>query len=347
MKVLFHLGHPAHFHLFKNSMHHLKEKGVEVIIAIKKKDVLEDLLINSSFDYINILPQGKKSGKINLFLTQFEQIKQIIKLARKEKVNLLCGTSASIGIAGKFLKIPNFNFNEDDAEAVPLYAKMAYPFATKIVAPSCCSVGKYKKKKVAYESYHELAYLHPENFSASKEIAQKYFNLEEKNFILRFAELNAHHDKGINGISDKFAFEIIEILENYGNVFITSEKPLPADFEKYRLAINPMEMHHVLACAEVLIADSQTMCAEAACLGVPFIRHNDFVGKLSYLKELEEKYKLGFGYNSKEKEQLKNQLRTLLKEENLKEIFKERKKTMLADKIPLNIFINQEILKLR
>ena len=30
-------------------------------------------------------------------------------------------------------------------------------------------------------------------------------------------------------------------------------------------------------------------------LGIPFIRVNDFVGKISYLDELENYYKLGYG----------------------------------------------------
>lgn len=38
------MGHPAHFHLFKNTIILLKEAGHDVKILIKKKDILEDLL---------------------------------------------------------------------------------------------------------------------------------------------------------------------------------------------------------------------------------------------------------------------------------------------------------------
>ena len=44
MKVLFHLGHPAHYHLFKNTINTLIDHGHKPIILIKKKDVLEELL---------------------------------------------------------------------------------------------------------------------------------------------------------------------------------------------------------------------------------------------------------------------------------------------------------------
>ena len=44
---LFHLGHPAHFHLFKNPIKSLTADGHKVSIVIKKKDILESLLQKS------------------------------------------------------------------------------------------------------------------------------------------------------------------------------------------------------------------------------------------------------------------------------------------------------------
>ena len=46
------------------------------------------------------------------------------------------------------------------------------------------------------------------------------------------------------------------------------------------------------------IGDSQTMAAEAGVLGVPFVRFNDFVGRIGYLRELEDKYELGYGIHA-------------------------------------------------
>ena len=44
MRVLFQLGHPAHFHLFKNTIADLQRDGHQTFILIRKKDILEDLL---------------------------------------------------------------------------------------------------------------------------------------------------------------------------------------------------------------------------------------------------------------------------------------------------------------
>ena len=46
------------------------------------------------------------------------------------------------------------------------------------------------------------------------------------------------------------------------------------------------------------IGDSQTMAAAAGVLGVPFVRFNDFVGRIGYLRELEDKYELGYGIHA-------------------------------------------------
>ena len=56
MKYLFHLGHPAHYHLFKNIIFNLKTAGNEIFILIKKKDVLENLLADSGLEFQNKCP---------------------------------------------------------------------------------------------------------------------------------------------------------------------------------------------------------------------------------------------------------------------------------------------------
>ena len=61
MKVLFQFGHPAHFHLFRNTIEGLNRDGHQTYILIRKKDILEDLLIQSGLPYTNILPSGKKN----------------------------------------------------------------------------------------------------------------------------------------------------------------------------------------------------------------------------------------------------------------------------------------------
>ena len=83
-----------------------------------------------------------------------------------------------------------------------------------------------------------------------------------------------------------------------GQIYITSEQPLEPQIEQYCIKITPFDMHHVMAFASLYIGDSQTMAAEAGVLGTPFVRFNDFVGRIGYLRELEDKYELGYGIHA-------------------------------------------------
>ena len=341
MKFLFHLGHPAHFHLFKNTISFLKKHSHKVIVVIKKKDVLEDLLIENQIEYINILPNGRKDGIFFMTLGQLKQNYYLFKIAKREKPDLMIGTSVSISHIGKLMNIPSFNFSEDDAEIVPLYTKLAYPWATRIIAPNVCSVGKWENKKIGYNGYHELAYLHPEHFTPSLEIANQYIDTNQPYFIIRFTKLSAHHDIGIKGLSNELAINIIKILNKHGKVYISSERELNDELEKYRIKIKSNDIHHIMAFCDLYICDSQTMAIESGVLGVPFIRYNDFVGRISCLEELENEYQLGYGVKPSDDDTLINTINNFFKVNNRKEIYKTRRIRMLNNTINVSSFINE------
>jgi hypothetical protein len=339
MRILFHLGHPAHFHLFKNVIKSLKENGHQTYILIKKKDVLEDLLKESGFDYQNILPDGRKDSLIGIAIGQIKQTSRLFIFCLTNKVDILIGSTPAVAQVGKLLNKPSINLSEDDAEAVSLFAKTTYPFSTVILSPDSCNNGKWEYKSVKYNSYHELAYLHPNHFLPQIEVVQKYISIVEPFFLLRFSGLNAYHDKGISGIDVETAKKIIEKLIPFGKVLINSERELPEVLEKYRIKINPIDMHHFLAFAKLYIGDSQTMAAEAGVLGTPFIRVNDFVGRLGYLKELENKYKLGFGFKPDNIEGVFKKIDIVLNLSNYSEEWKLRRSLMLEDKIDFAQFL--------
>jgi hypothetical protein len=98
-------------------------------------------------------------------------------------------------------------------------------------------------------------------------------------------------------------------------------------------------MHHFLAFAKLYIGDSQTMAAEAGVLGTPFIRVNDFLGRLGYLKELENKYKLGFGFKPDNIEGVFKKIDIVLNLSNSSEEWKLRRSLMLEDKIDFAQFL--------
>jgi len=338
-KILVYLGHPAHFHLYKNAIVNWQKNGNRVIILIKKKDVLENLLQDADFEYINILKEGRKDSKIGMFLGMAKRTMRLLKYCLKNRPDILTGTSVENSFVGKILRIPVVNVNEDDAAVVPLYAKLSYPFANVILNPRVCDSGKWNKKATKYNSYQELAYLHPNHFTPDKQVVEKYFSAEKPYFIIRFAKLNAHHDAGIQGITTEIAQKLIDILKPHGDIYITSERELEPQFEQYRIKISPLDMHNVMAFTQIYIGDSQTMAAEAGVLGVPFVRFNDFVGRIGYLRELEDFYNLGFGIKTNEVKKLYSVANELVTMKNRKEIFEQRRQKMLSEKIDYAKFL--------
>ncbi len=336
---LFHLGHPAHYQLFKNTIKLLSQEGYRVSIVIKKKDILETLLKRDGLPFKNLLPAGRKNSKFGIFVGMVKTDINLLAYCIKYRPNLMIGTSFAISHIGKLLSIHSINVNEDDWDAVPFYSRFSYPWASVILSPKTCNTGKWKNKTITYDGYHELAYLHPNRFNPELNLASKYVNVNKPYFILRFASLKAHHDNGVRGLSNEIASVIINILREEGNIYITSERPLSPDLEKYRLVINPIDIHHVMAFASLYIGDSQTMAAEAGVLGVPYVRYSDFVGKLGYLNELESKYGLGLGFKPfQHKEMLKAVKNLIVDPERSKEWAKKRSK-MLNDKIDVTAFM--------
>ena len=341
MKYLFYLGHPAHFHLFKHVIHSLERNGHDITILFKKKDILEELVRRTGWSHQNILKEGRGNSKVQMAWSLLVRNMRMLRVARSVRPDLLVGTSAEITHVGTMLGIPSLVVNEDDYDVVPHFARLAYPFATAILAPTTCRVGKWHHKTITYEGYHELAYLHPAYFTPDEACRHRLVSPSERYFILRFAKLDAHHDTGRNGINTEVAARLIQLLEPHGRVYITSERPLEAQFEKYRIHVDPLDIHSALYFADMYIGDSQTMAAEAAVLGTPSIRFNDFVGEIGYLEELEHRYGLTYGIRSAVPDQLYSKVTELLQQSGLQTEWECRRQLMLQEKIDLAAYMVQ------
>jgi len=345
MRIFFVLNHPSQYHLFKNLARSFSKREIDIYFIIKQKDILEELLISDGCDYTKIQTNSKKRRKNSFsilfnsgyafLLKEFE----LFKLAKKYNPNFMLGTDASITHIGRLLKIPSFVFNEDDISVTPLFCYLSYPFASRIISPAPCHVGRWEYKKIGYCGYQKLAYLHPNVFKPNKEVVKTFNPNMKRYFIIRVVQFTATHDLGANGLNLNIARKVIKILKPYGRVYVTSEGNLAPDFRQYYLDINPSQFHHVLYFADLLISDSQSVSVEAAVLGTPSLRFNDFVGKISILEELEHHYGLTFGISPSQPEKLFSKIREILSMTDLKSEWQKRRKKMLLDKIDVTAFM--------
>ena len=339
MRVGLFLGHPAHFHMLKNTAKALNENGHEVHFVIKKKDILENLLTDAGYSY-TMIREDRSNSLFGLIRSVLGMERGMCSFLHKNKIDILVGSTLSFA-SRVIMRTPTIVMGEDDWYVVPKYAKLVYPFANNILSPYVCDAGKWSHKKIGYAGYQKLTYLHPNYFTPDKQVVEQYFPVDESPYyIIRFAKLSAHHDVGVNGFSREVASKVIDKLKQHGRVFITSEGNMPKEFEQYRLRINPLDIHHLLAFASLYIGDSQSMAVEACMLGTPCLRFNDFVGqkKISVLEELEHVYHLTNGIHSSDADTLYKRIDEILALPDARAVYQARRQQMLQDKIDVTKF---------
>lgn len=325
--------------MYKYVIHNLTQKGHTIKITINTKDILEQLLIADGLAYENILPiRRKRNTKLLTVFTLLKKDLKIFQTQLKGNYDLFVGTETALSHIGWFFGKPVIIMDEDDITVVPIGARISFPFATHIVSPVACNLGKWTKKKISYEGYQKTAYLHPDYFSPNEAIVSKVIKNRERYFLIRVSGLSAYHDSGVKGFTVEIIRKIIEIIIPYGKVLLSTERTLPDDLCQYLFKTEVTNIHHFLFYADFLIADSQSMCVEASLLGTPSIRFSDFSGKIGVLEELEQKYGLTYGIKVTQQEKLFEKINELLIIDNLRTIFQEKRQIMLKDKIDVTSF---------
>ena len=338
MRFLFFFVHPAKFHVFKKTINTLNANGHKVDILITSKDVLENLIKKEGWDYTNIFPKGRKIKGWHPLLSSgfnfFRTIYKLYKYCRGKKYDLFI-TDDLLVYLSKWFKTPSLILTDDDITISKL-STLILSKATYILAPEITNLGKYSKKKISFNGYKELAYLHPDEFTPNINVVKKFNTNLEPYFLIRLVYLRAYHDLGINGLSNENLFKLVNFLIEHGRVYISSERKLPINLKKFELKILPEEILHVIYFSTLFIGDSQTMTSEAAVLGTPAFRCNDFAGKIGVMDEKEEKYGLSFNYSSKDFDKMYVAIEKILSKRNIKDEFLLKRNKMISEKINLS-----------
>lgn len=259
-------------------------------------------------------------------------------LVKTKRMDVGIGVSGLLAFMSRFTTMNSICLDDDDSSATPLFAT-SIKNASVILTPDALRNDSRGPQHITYKSYHELAYLHPKQFTPDPNVIKDLGLTEGKTFfILRFNAFKAHHDGGESGMSEGQKHSLIQFLLPHGRVFISSEDENP-EFEKYKLCIHPEQIHSALYYAKMFVGDSQTMCSEAAVLGTPAFKCNTFAKRLSIPNELENKYGLCYTYKPEEFETMLDNIKQLLKNSTLKKEFHSRRQKMLSDKIDMTAFM--------
>lgn len=346
MKILFFFVHPGAFHVLKRSMEQLKREGHSVEVAIINKDVLPELLRENGVAFTDIFPEGRHGRNLwdagcNLMKTVW----RLRKLIGRKHYDCFV-TDDCLSINGYFSKTPTLFLIDDDLDVVPEIAPLLF-CATEILAPDVTRLGRFEKKKKGFSGYKELSYLHPAIFTPDPAVATRY-GLEPRKYIfVRVVGLTATHDRHKRGIDDIQLSRIVDCATGFGyRVVISAERKLPPELELYRIQFAATDGLHLLAHAALFVGDSQTMTSEAALLGIPALRCNDFVGKISVMEEKETRYGLTFGYRPENSDSLLNKLKELLSDPQRQQKWSARHRKMLNDAVDISELLVEEVKKL-
>lgn len=328
MKLLIDIGHPGHVHLFRPLAQKLISEGDQVYFTCREKEFEKELLQAAGLPFTAI---GKKRKSLmGKTLAMFRFTLNLWMVAIGFKPDMLLSHGSPYAAWCSFLvRKPHIALEDTgNMEQVRLYL----PF-TEYVLTSTAFHKKLGIKQLFYSGYHELAYLHPNQFKPDPGI-RKVLGLEhgEKYVLLRFISWNATHDVGVTGLDLEKKLEIVDALKRRVRVFISSEGPLPKSLESLRIQIAPEKMHDVLSHAQFLFGESGTMTSEAGVLGTPAIQISGLPkGAMGTLQEQED-YGLVKVYSSYQPEILSELLSILDSDTS---IYEARREKMLNEKADL------------
>lgn len=325
MRIVVDIGHPSQVHFFRNFIFEMGKNGHQVLITVSEKDITTALLQSLGFEYINMGSYGKSlfQKMLNVPVMDIKMYAAVKDM--KPDIFLGFGSVRAAHMAW-LLRKPSIIFDGDD---------FTFPYYRRFASTICVFSGfeKTGKKIVNVPGYKELAYLHPRWFAPNPADQTK-----APVTVLRFVS-RAFHDIGKEGFDLDFKKKLVSELAKYSTVYISSEAPLPAELETYRLKIKAEEMHAFLSGASLLVTDSGTMTTEAAILGVPAVRCNAYIGhgSLGIFQELENRY--GLVFNFKDPDLALKKATELAQTPDIRIEWEQKRKCLLQDKIDVTSFM--------
>jgi len=338
MRVLVDINHPSQAHLFRPVLRAWGDQGYDYVVVARDKDITLPLLESFGIPYTVLTPIGR--GSIGQLKELIRREWAMLSFARKFRPDIITGSSVNAVRVARLLRAKSVILCEDDAKYIPHFRRLAYPFASAIVTPDSLAYENRGARHLTYPSYQKLFYLHPNRFTPDRTVVKELGIGEDERYgLIRLSSLQAHHDSGVRGMNERLIRDVANLVENDMRLFITSEKPLPAEFEHLRLPISAERIHHALAFAEFFLGDSQSMTMESALLGTPAFKINSFAGIISVIKELEQ-FGLAYGYRPDQEDLLIQELTAVLQMDNRKAEFQNRRDKMLSKRIdPLPWFL--------
>jgi len=271
-KVMIDICHPADVHFFRHIITHLTDKGHEVLVLSRPKDVSLQLLDEFGVEFeVRGTHYSSLLGKAYGLLRR----NRLVRLNIKEfKPDLIMGFASPYAAQmAWYSRVPCITFN--DTERAFLGNTTTHPFTKYLVCPEFSNI-RSRKRGLRFKGIFEQLYLSNRFFKPDPTIKSQLGLKQDQHYlVIRMVAWNAAHDTYPHYLNVEGTLRIISKLSEYARVFISSEIPVPPEFEEYFLPTKPSEFHHVIASASLCLSEGAKTASEAAILGVPCILMNN------------------------------------------------------------------------
>ncbi|MFC4437936.1 MULTISPECIES: DUF354 domain-containing protein [Natrialbaceae] len=284
-RVVCTIQHPAHVHFFRNAIDELRDRGYDVRVFAREKDVARELLERYGIAHRRFARPVETP--LDLLAVQSRYEYEIARRVRRLQPAAVLGIGEpAVAHASSLVDGRGILFT--DTEHAALQNAVSLPFADRVYTPDAFwdDYGGHHRR---YPGYHELAYLHPNWFTPDPAAPPGLEPADGPLVVLRLVSWNAAHDVGRRGVAG--LERVIAGLERFGaTVRITAEGELPPTLAARRTDVPVHQMHDLLARADLFLGESATMAIESCLLGTPALYVSDL--RAGVLEELEARYRL-------------------------------------------------------
>ena len=135
MRILFDICHPAHVHVFRNPIGLLADRGHEILLTSRDKDISLALLDQLGLPHRTLSAQSAP-GMFALARELAVRDTRLVKFVREFRPDVMAAVGGIfIAHAGVLTRTPSLVFY--DTENAVLQNLLTYPFATRVIVPRC------------------------------------------------------------------------------------------------------------------------------------------------------------------------------------------------------------------
>ena len=335
MRILIEAHHPSDIHFFKHAIREWNERGDEVLLLGRDRDVMKALLTAYRFIPHRILSSERRDNRFPL-AEMLERQMGVAKAIGDFRPRVVLSLMGSYAQSAFFLGVPNLIFTDSEHQA--FNHRIAHPFATRIYTPECFEKNLGRKQR-RYPGYHELAFLHPHRFTPDASVLSELGAPARGYVVVRTSAWNTLHDIGKGGLGARLE-QAVRAMERVARVFIVPEGgQLPDELERLRLRTAPHRYHDVLAFARLVVSEGASTASEAACLGVPTVYLNP--SQLGYLRDQEQRY--GLVFNTTDPETAVSRALALLDGPFDADRLEDARRRLVAEHIDVTSYLVEEV----